>query len=293
MNVSASASSPPRASGAAKLAKRILACVIAWSLCALPSADDASADELRSVAGSGECSRLLAEPKPMVQKALDGSAIRILSWNVKKGQDTDWARDLEALAGNKDLILIQEATRAMGQGRLPEHTGFWSFAEGYRTRRMVSGVATASRAQPLSRCRLTATEPWLRSPKATMITEFALRDTRRTLLVVNTHMVNFSVGNGAFGAQLRAIEAVLEAHPGPAVLSGDFNTWRAARRELLSELAGRLRMQPVRFETDYRSRFFGAAVDHVYVSGLKIVDAQTHRVGSSDHNPLTVTVSLH
>ena len=69
-----------------------------------------------------------------------------------------------------------------------------SFAQGYQRDQLSTGVMTASRIAPLAQCSLTHYEPWLKSPKATSITEYALQGTDNTLLVVNVHLINFTFG---------------------------------------------------------------------------------------------------
>ena len=61
---------------------------------------------------------------------------------------------------------------------------------------------TVSTAVPLVQCNLSAREPLLRTPKATLVTEYALAGRQDTLLVINIHAVNFTLGLGAFEAQL-------------------------------------------------------------------------------------------
>ena len=54
---------------------------------------------------------------------------------------------------------------------------------------------------------------------------------------MNIHAINFSVRLEEFRAQMDQIGSVGEVHSGPVILSGDFNTWRQARFEVVSELA--------------------------------------------------------
>ena len=74
----------------------------------------------------------------------------------------------------------------------------WSFAPGYTLDGEITGVMTLSRSRPLTQCSFTSLEPLLRTPKATSVTEYGLTGPELTLVVVNIHAVNFSMGTGAF-----------------------------------------------------------------------------------------------
>lgn len=246
-------------------------------------------DGVLAIVDPDQCRSELARPAPASpqQAALDGGAIDLLNWNIRKGSLPDWQRDLTRLATQADLVLIQEATTRMPDQAqvLPAH---WAFAPGYINGGGPTGVATASHVAPLLQCRFQALEPWLRTPKATKITRYALAGEEHTLAVANIHMVNFALGLAEFRRQLEAVVLALSAHDGPLIVSGDFNTWNGARYRLLLELMARLDAQAVPFAEDRRTRVFGAVVDHVFVAGLAVESATTHAVESSDHNPLSV-----
>jgi endonuclease/exonuclease/phosphatase (EEP) superfamily protein YafD len=223
---------------------------------------------------------------------LDSSDLEILNWNIQKGADPAWTADLQGLSDEPDLMLFQEAALqtddwdALASGLHP------SFAPGYRTRRALTGVMTISAVQPLTQCKLVSFEPWLGSPKATMITEYGLTGTDETLLVVNIHAVNFTFGVRHFQEQVRQAESVVKGHPGPVLFSGDFNTWRAGRAEVVREVTASLGLKKLTFAEDHRKRIFGHPVDHIYVRGFEVLSATTYMVQSSDHNPMFVQLRL-
>jgi endonuclease/exonuclease/phosphatase (EEP) superfamily protein YafD len=216
---------------------------------------------------------------------LDSARIRLVSWNVEKGSDAGWRDDLNDLASDKDLILMQEAALEPDPRALADMP-HWSFAPGYRNRSDLTGVVTYSTQEPIVQCNLTSMEPWLGTPKATGITEYGLTGTDETLVVVNIHVVNFEFGVRDFQSQLEQIRPILAEHRGPIILSGDFNTWRKRRGEILDLFVGDLDLQPVVFAEDHRSRFLGQRLDHIYVRGLKVGMTGTRKVNTSDHNPL-------
>ncbi len=223
---------------------------------------------------------------------LDSSNISLFNWNVHKIRERRWRDDFETLAGNADLVLFQEASLREETIAEIDSSRHWSFAPGYRKRGEVTGVMTLSRIKPMTQCSFVHSEPWLRTPKATSVTQYALSNTDQTLVVINVHAVNFSFGTGAFEKQFEQIYQVLENHDGPIILSGDLNTWRARRGQIVAELANSLELAAVVFANDHRVRFFGKTLDHIYVRGLRAISANTEVVDTSDHNPMTAVFSM-
>jgi len=223
---------------------------------------------------------------------LDSGDIEILNWNIQKGGNPLWKSDLEQLAELPDLMLFQEAALNTEDWNDLASSLHRSFAPGYRTKKSLTGVMTVSAAQPLTQCNLVAREPWLRSPKATMISEYGLTGTDETLLVVNVHSVNFTFGVRDFSRQIKDIQSVVAEHSGPVLLSGDFNTWRGRRSAIVEQVADSLGLEKLEFAEDHRKRVFGQPLDHIYVRGFEVVQATTRQVQTSDHNPMSVRLRL-
>ncbi len=238
------------------------------------------------------CVESLANPRAAAGLKLDPRSIRVVNWNIQKGGDPGWAADLEALDGEADLMILQEASpalNALGSVATQHHL---AFAEGYKGLKRQTGVMTLSRATPLTECDLAAREPWLGTRKATLVTEYGLSGTDETLLVLNIHGVNFSIAARELAAQIDSAAAIIAAHDGPVLFSGDFNTWRAGRVRLVDDAADMLGLSALEFDRDYRKRFLGFPLDHMYTRGLVPVIATSHDVTSSDHNPMTVEFRL-
>jgi endonuclease/exonuclease/phosphatase (EEP) superfamily protein YafD len=240
-----------------------------------------------------ESCRVLFDAAPAASATgLNTDEIRVVSWNMQKKSIPNWRADYSRLTEGRDLILIQEASlRVDTVGDLPA-APHWSFAPGYRTGDSITGVLTLSSTQPLARCSFVNIEPLLRTPKATSITQFALEGRDETLLVVNVHAVNFSLGLGAYKRQFAQIANVLEGHQGPIILSGDLNTWRVGRTRTIEAMAEELELTAIEFSEDNRTRFLGSPLDHIYVRGLAATSSDSSVVTSSDHNPLTVTLGM-
>ena len=218
--------------------------------------------------------------------------MRLVNWNTHKNSDAAMQADINRLASGADLLLLQEAVRNSRAFRDINDQFHWSFAPGFERASLSTGVMTASRVRPLASCSLTNYEPWLRSPKATNITKFALQGTDQTLLVLNLHLINFTIGTGEVEKQLSQALGFVAEHDGPVIVSGDFNTWRKGRHDLVEKALKRQGLMPVAYDTDYRKRVFGYALDHTYVRNIQPVHGTSYSVQSSDHNPTSVTLEF-
>lgn len=240
----------------------------------------------------GACPRSAGNKNASEIEPLNSGAIRLCNWNIQKGRRRGWQHDLAAVAHDRDLILIQEAAMHTELLDVSQKANYWSFAPGYSSRRSQTGVMTLSSRRPLMHCSMVIWEPWLGTPKATNVTEFALSDSEDTLMVVNIHAVNFTLGLEVFRQQIGQVHDVLERHQGPIIFSGDFNTWRRERFHVLDRMLAGLDMYSLSFKKDQRKKMFGQHLDHIYTRDLHIVNASTRNVRSSDHNPMSVTFSL-
>lgn len=223
---------------------------------------------------------------------LDSRGINLVNWNIQKGNNPDWVADLAAFADDPHIMLFQEARLDAEIWDAISSDHHRSFAPGYETAESVTGLMTLSSVEPLAQCNLSSVEPWLRSPKATQVTEYALTHTDETLLVVNIHAINFTFGTSDFKEQVnRALEAV-NAHQGPVLMSGDFNTWHWRQSGVLQDMAESEGFEVLNFADDHRKRAFGQVLDYIYVRGLQVIDSSTGNFASSDHNPMSVRFSL-
>lgn len=225
--------------------------------------------------------------------AVDPTAIRMLIWNIHKGEDRGWEADLARLAQTNDLLLLQEVTLQDSMQAVLRDAGLrWILASSFIYREADVGVLTAARVAPVASCTQRITEPIARLPKSAVITWLPLAGTTATLAIANVHAINFTLSLDAYRAQLDALADVLSKHRGPVVLAGDFNTWSAARMTLLEAMALHLELRAVTFAEDRRSRFLGRPVDHVFVRELTVIASSAQPVTSSDHNPLEVVLRV-
>ncbi len=219
---------------------------------------------------------------------LNPNEIRLLNWNIAKGEKHGWYADLRRLSSDKDIVMIQEAALDANLYDALLDKNHWSFSPGYNQKKYPTGVLTVTQAKPLNSHSFRHVEPLLRTPKATLVTEYGLLNSKYTLLVANIHAVNFTIGTKIFTEQLDAVFQVMKHHDGPTLFCGDFNTWRKKRVKRLYEIISELNLQVLSFETDRRKHSFGLPLDHILYSGLEAQQAQTLSVTSSDHNPMSV-----
>lgn len=253
---------------------------------------DAHLRHEESKISTSNCVDLYSKQQDDVHNTINADVIRLLSWNVKKGESNSWQSELEHFAAGKHIVLMQEALDMMQHQAFFRHSGYWAFAEGYESSIGKTGVANFSSIRPIGECELQAYEPWLGTPKVSMITRYAITGHKESLVVINSHMINFTLGITDYERQLAGIVNAIRNHAGPLIISGDFNTWNEPRLAHLYAAMLALEMIPVSYEEDNRSRFFGLPVDHIFVRGFSVLDAKAHLTESSDHNPITLKLSL-
>lgn len=214
--------------------------------------------------------------------------LTLLSWNIYKAQNQGLYKDLKALNQQADIVLLQEAIEAE---QLKNLKPFWRFSKGYKSGDMQSGVMTLSRWPATVHCTLTDIEPWLRSPKATNIVQYALAD-QRQLLSINLHGINFTLGTEEFNQQLQNTAALMQNHTGPIIFAGDLNAWSDDRQALVVTTLSALGLSEAVYLNDKRTKAFGLALDQVWARGVTIETTQVSEVSTSDHNPILATLTI-
>ena len=219
--------------------------------------------------------------------SINGDEIRVLVWNVQKGSRDQWIDDLRAMAVDSDLVLLQEAQLHPGFAAGLSDMLRWDMVKAWQLAGVPTGVMTASNATPLSVRALEKREPLLRTDKSALLTEYRLAGSELTLLVANVHAINFTADTGAFRLQLTAIAELVNEHEGPVIFSGDFNTWRQARRVIVNQITKSLGLREVRFRGP-RKQFGSYVLDRMYYRQLELLTSTVPSLDSSDHNPLRV-----
>jgi endonuclease/exonuclease/phosphatase (EEP) superfamily protein YafD len=224
--------------------------------------------------------------------SLDHGCIRILTWNLHKQTHPSWRRDFNRLLDEYRPHML---------AALSERPETWNWMGSPNLALTASateaGVFTAMLAPQRNGIAMLSdsTEPLIRSRKAMLRCETPLQPAQSTLLCLNIHSMNFKLGLAGFRDQLAMLLEAVGEHPGPVVLSGDFNTWSGGRLDLLLRMTEAVHLQRVDFPTSGRKRgpIPGLVLDHVFYSHrslrLKPASAKSlHEVRSSDHVPLLV-----
>lgn len=230
---------------------------------------------------------------PDQSTALNARGFSLTTWNISKGRLPGWDQDLEHMSQQSDLLLLQEAHLVPElRNWLEQGSMDWAMAHAFTLSGSWSGVLTSGKVPQLSPCAQRIQEPYLRLPKTALISYFPFAEHNEPLLVVNIHGVNFTLGSSDLAAQLQAIRDMMDAHAGPIILAGDFNTWSDARMNVVKQLVAGQDLQSVTFQHKQPAWHFGHQVDHIYYRGLTPLHSHVTQVESSDHYPLTVIFSL-
>lgn len=224
-----------------------------------------------------------------------GPVLRVLVWNILKARRRDFSDDFRALIADRDLVLLQEAVTnapsdAMFAGSRRHE---WLMARSFRDPRsgIEHGVKTGSVAPALDwrLYRSRHAEPLTQTQKLILATRYPLQGSEATLLVANMHAINF-VSMKKYVDQLGQLVAALDAHDGPVLLAGDFNTWNPRRRASFFDVANDARLIEAPLERKSRLAHLNMHLDHVFYRGLVLrAAASLAHVASSDHAPITAT----
>ena len=224
---------------------------------------------------------------------LDSSGFNMLTWNILKGEKEEWKEDFNHLTKSQDILTIQEARLTDDMRELLKKGNYnWDISTAFKYKGAEVGVLTASRLEPDFTCTFRIKEPLISLPKTAIITLYALSNTDKSLMVVNIHSINFTLGTESFLKQLEKVEKILLQHNGPVIFSGDVNTWSKKRMVILKDLSIRLGLKAVTFNKHNRTKVFGHNIDHIFYRQLTVTDARVVKVTSSDHNPMLVSFRL-
>lgn len=224
---------------------------------------------------------------------LDPSRISLLNWNIYKGKRENWADDFKRYSYKHDVVMIQEAhLDDEMKSLLNDGHEYWTLNAAFNYRNKDTGVMTASSIRPLYTCGQRVKEPFIRTPKTSLISYYPVEGIDEYLLVANIHGINFTLGVKAYSRQIEKLYDLIKHHNGPVVLAGDFNTWSDKRMRIVEGLAQRLSLASLDYTNQNRTSVFGNALDHVFYRGLEPVEHDTWHVTSSDHNPTRVSFRL-
>lgn len=150
------------------------------------------------------------------------------------------------------------------------------------------GSATFSSVEPMSTTvRMTENPDQIYELYMPLIaTTYPLQGGSDRLLVVHFHNASI-VGSVTQLDLLNKAERLIEAHRGPVLFAGDFNTWTTDKLNNVYALAQRQEMSKIYFDSPYETPLGQRQVDHAFIRGLGLHkdSLQGHRsvTGLSDH----------
>lgn len=229
--------------------------------------------------------------------SLNFDHLRVLVWNLQKGENKDLYKDLKALSLNADLVLSQEAYLntdfenffcSQSQAQWSMASSFWDL------HKVMTGVATGSRQNAITQIYLRSpdTEPVINTHKMSLVSVYSIPNSTQGLLVINIHGINFT-GTMPFRRQITEILNTIARHSGPVIFAGDFNARNYERLQYLIDILGSLGLQ--RVDTGYTpDNFFGfLPFDHLFQRGFDVIKAGAYEnTNTSDHKPLYFELRL-
>jgi endonuclease/exonuclease/phosphatase (EEP) superfamily protein YafD len=233
---------------------------------------------------------------------LDRHSIKVLVWNIKKTSMAPWQSEFANYGQGKDLFLLQEAY---------ESQAFKSTLSSFENVRWVMGISFiysifnnaatgnifGSTVEPtyVQVLHTPDLEPVVATPKATTIGKYAIEGSNQELLAISVHGINLT-SFGAFKRHMDQIKALIEAHDGPVLFAGDFNTRTGARTRYLQDLAKALGMETVKFKNDECRMKFKLTpyyLDHSFVKGLTVKNSEVDCDSrGSDHRPMLLELAV-
>lgn len=229
---------------------------------------------------------------------LDPNHFEALVWNIYKADKRAFFSEWKRLGLNQDLILIQEAwesetfMKSIGELEVSEAVMARSWIDAKKNS-IATGVMTLSSAKNVEKIwvRSPGREPFVRTPKMTLITFYNFKGVKDKLMVINIHALNFTSLN-SFKRTLQQFKELIKKHDGPVLFAGDFNTHINSRYTYMQNYFRELNFNQVQFTPDYRFRILGRYLDFAFVRGLKVESAEAIDSPGSDHNPMLLKLSL-
>lgn len=229
---------------------------------------------------------------------LNPDSIRVLVWNMYKGQNETWKKNYEFLAHNRDILMLQEMYLDEKMKDTFEadvdHEYHTATSFIYREGNIRTGVATAGKVAPSSIFyqQSKIREPGINTPKMALFALYPVAGSEKDLMTINIHAINF-VSTTGLARQIKDIEEVMRKHDGPIIFAGDFNTWSKGKQRFIRLMASRHDLIEVKFKNDTRMRTFGNVIDYVFYRGLTLKKERVWgELNGADHKAMEVVFTL-
>lgn len=226
---------------------------------------------------------------------LNSTRLNILSWNLYKGRQENFKNAYAKLSRDRDIVMLSEATTGSPVvDALKKQVGFeWHLAAAFNMKNDVAtGTAIGSKARPYNVhfYRTKDVEPFVKSPKAVTVVEYAIPGSDKKLLALSIHGINFS-GNDGLANQLNMILPELKKHDGPIVFAGDFNTKNKERLEIAQKILGQAGLKRVPWQNPMKKK----QLNEAFTRGVKVQKARLiHDFvdNGSDHPAIELIVDV-
>ena len=272
----------------------IIACLTLTACVSVDSKRQDVSNALHDVNEPESCQAItVVNNKDIHEQGLNPENIALLNWNLYKGNNDGWQKDLSSFAQSHDVMTIQEAYLDDKLSGLLQTNNFnWTMNTAFHLNGTAAGVMTVANSKTIQSCGFQNIEPIIRVPKATLVSYYNIDGYDRKLLVANIHGINFTLGVTAYREQLEQLFDSVKGHEGPLIVAGDFNTWSDDRMAEVMQLLDKLSLSSLEYPVNNKTHVFGNAIDHVFYRQLQPVSKKVWQVSSSDHNPISVTFKL-
>lgn len=234
--------------------------------------------------------------------ALPAKGLRVLVWNLHKGENLSFENDFISLSKEKDLIISQEILlnyemkktfSELSDDQFSTATSFLMGKDFDRT-----GVAIGSRVPLLNSyfLRTKNLEPITNSPKMTLFNQYPIENQTEFLTVIDIHAINF-VTTKFFKEEIdRIADSIVSLNilNHPLIFAGDFNSWSEERLTILNNLKNKFKLKEASYNPDFRLTFKGHPLDHVFYSQqMELISAKADKsYQGSDHKPLELVFDI-
>lgn len=230
---------------------------------------------------------------------LNGNSIKVLVWNLLKAERKDWKRDFINLSANKDILLLQEGYLNRRTEDTFKALRMFRFDMGVsflykKDNKTPTGTVVGSRVSPVSAgfLRTKDYEPFIKTPKTLTYAKYPIKGTKQTLLAISLHGMNFT-RQYAFNNQINQALSLIDAHQGPVIFAGDFNSRTKKRLRFLRKKMQDRALKELSYLNDKRLKVFGNILDHTFVRGFLVRNSRVlAKINSSDHKALELELVI-
>ncbi len=263
------------------------ALLLVWSLFFSASAFSANTSELCQ----DNALNVVNFDKQITMRPNESGEFTVLAWNVFKYKKENLFSDLKKLSETSDIMMLQEAMHTSEwQETFSQQMPFsFSFFKSFcNENNQATGVQNAARFKLMNDVILVSPgrEPVLNTPKVSGVSRVDIPG-HGSVLMVNIHAINF-VSDSVFKDHISQVADYISTQPGPVIWAGDFNTWSPSRQRFLDAKTKALQLVHVNPVNDNRKQI----LDHIYVRGFDIVNAEVLNRTSSDHRPLMAVLKF-